>query len=511
MITDSRPAADLDRFRLRTFLSKVAEIGELETVAGPTQLCDVSARVESSSNAVLFNDVGPERYQMVGGVAASRLRIAAAFGVPPEKAVHEMIRRLANPQGSVEIASADAPVHAKVITGADIDLTTLPFHLQHQYDGGLYISTGIDFTIDPQTGRRNIGCRRLMLRSKNTMRANLTSPSDLKRMLVAATKRGERLPCTFVVGSGPLDFLAATQRISVDEFDLIGALRGEPVPLVNGVTNGIPVPADAEMTIEGYFDELGHRELEGPFGEFYGFYGGPHVDPVFHVTAITRRADVLYQTLVHGCKVISHADGSHIASMNTEVGAWRALRALRLEPHNIHASPASNGRPHLRVSLTDPAPGQARAVISALFALPVVKQVVVVNDDVDVRNDDEVMWATCSRFRADRDLVISEALPANYSDPMSIGRTVAKIGFDCTKDLPPDRPLDDVRAISIVLSGERRVATLREALADGPRYFSELMVDLGSRDGREIAIELDGLREAGVLERTERGQWYLNG
>jgi UbiD family decarboxylase len=511
MIAHSGPALDLEKFRLRTFLGALAEIGELETIAAPTALADVSYHVEQSRNAVFFSDAGPEHYQMVGGVAASRRRIAAAFGVAPDQAVHEFMRRLGTPQGSVEIPSADAPVHADIVTGEDVDLTRLPFHLQHAFDGGLYISTGIDFTIDPVTGRRNIGCRRLMLRSKTTLRANLTAPSDLKRMLLAATQRGERLPCTFVVGSSPLDFLAATQRVPVDEVDLIGAIRGEPVPLVRGVTNGIPVPADAEMTIEGYFDELGHRELEGPFGEFYGFYGGPHIDPVFHVTAITRRSDVLYQTLVHGCKVISHADGSHIASMNTEAGAWRALRALRLEPRNIHAAPASNGRPHVRVSLTDPAPGQARAVISALFALPVIKQVVVVNDDVDVRNDDEVLWAMCSRFRADRDLVIAEGMPANYSDPMSIDRTIAKIGFDCTESLPPDRPLDDVRAMAVLLSGERRVATLREALADGPRYFSELMVDLGSRDGRDIVLELDVLREAGVLERNDRGQWFLTG
>jgi 3-polyprenyl-4-hydroxybenzoate decarboxylase len=141
----------------------------------------------------------------------------------------------------------------------------------------------------------------------------------------------------------------------------------------------------------------------------------------------------------------------------------------------------------------------------------VIKQVVVVNDDVGVRNDDEVLWAMCSRFRADRDLVIAEGMPANYSDPMSIDRTIAKIGFDCTESLPPDRPLDDVRAMAVLLSGERRVATLREALADGPRYFSELMVDLGSRDGRDIVLELDVLREAGVLERNDRGQWFLTG
>ena len=509
--TQSVPKIDFDKFRLRTFVAKLEAIGELETIREYVDLVDVSPRIEASRKALFFTDVGPQHVQMVAGISAGRKRLAAAFDVSEEETVHEYMRRLATPQGSVFVESADAPVHADVITGDDIDLTLLPFHLQHELDGGVYISAGIDFTLDPLSGRGNIGCRRLMLRSKNTMRANLTSESDLKRMYVAAAKRGERLPVTFVVGSSPLDFMAATQRQPVDEFDLLGSVRGEPVPLVRGISNGIPVPADAEMTIEGYFDELGHRELEGPFGEFYGFYGGVHIDPVFHVTAITRRTDVLYQTLMHSGKIVARADGSNMASLSTEVTAWKALKALRLDVHAIHAAPASNGRPHVRVSLKDAKPGHARAVISALFAVPVIKQVVVVDADVDVRSDEEVLWAQCSRFRADRDLIVAPGLPANYSDPMALERTVAKIGFDCTKDPGPKPDIDHIRSIATPLTGQKRASSVREALAGGPRYFGGLLADLGSRDGREVAIELDRLREEGILARDDHGAWFLTG
>lgn len=510
MTAQSVHVVDLEKFRLRTFLAKLDAIGELETVSSPIALVDVSPRIESSTKALFFKDVGPQHYQMVSGVSAGRKRLAAAFGVDEPQTVHEYMRRLNTPKGSIEIESSSAPVHADILTGDAIDLTQLPFHLQHQYDGGVYISSGIDFCVDPANGRRNVGCRRLMLRGKNTMRANLTSDSDLKKTYLAAVKRGERLPVTFVVGSSPLDYLAATQRQPVDEFDLIGAVRGEAVPLVCGVTNGVPVPADAEMTIEGYFDELGYRELEGPYGEFYGFYGGVHIDPVFHVTAITRREDVLYQTLMHSGRLISRADGSNMAALSTEVASWKALRALRIEPEVIHAAPASNGRPHVRVSLKDPRPGQARAVISALFALPVIKQVVVVDADIDPRSDDEVLWAMSARFRADRDLIVTEGLPANYSDPMSVESTIAKIGFDCTKEAPADRPIDEVRSFAVPIVRHRVHADVREALGARPRYFSELVADLASEDGREIAMELDRLREAGILERNELGQWFLN-
>jgi 3-polyprenyl-4-hydroxybenzoate decarboxylase len=114
-----------------------------------------------------------------------------------------------------------------------------------------------------------------------------------------------------------------------------------------------------------------------------------------------------------------------------------------------------------------------------------------------------------ARFRADRDLIVTPGLPANYADPMAVERTIAKIGYDCTKPAPPDRPIDEVRAFSVPLTGERRCATVREALAGGPRFFSELLVVLGSRDGREIALELDALREAGELDRMPNGAWTL--
>ena len=109
---------------------------------------------------------------------------------------------------------------------------------------------------------------------------------------------------SYVIGSHPLDYLAATQKQPVDEFALVGTVRGEPVPMVRGVTNGIYVPADAEAVIEGYFDELGYREMEGPYGEFYGYYGPMHIDPVFHATAITMRRDVMFQTVLHAGRFV---------------------------------------------------------------------------------------------------------------------------------------------------------------------------------------------------------------
>ncbi len=103
-----------------------------------------------------------------------------------------------------------------------------------------------------------------------------------------------------MVGGHPIDYFVATMRLPVDELGLVASLRGERLAVVKSITNDIRVPADAEYVLEGYLGEEGYREPEGPYGEFLGYYGGVKTNPVFHVTAITRRADALFQTLTIG-------------------------------------------------------------------------------------------------------------------------------------------------------------------------------------------------------------------
>ena len=361
----AEPGVDLEKFRLRHFVAKLHEIGEVEVHDEPVALGDLSAVIEATPKAAHFKRVGAEQFEMIAAVSGSRKRLAAALGVGEREIAHEFMRRMANPQPVVEVPSQLAPVHQVIRQGDDIDLTRLPFHVQHEYDGGTYISSGIDFSADPLTGKANVGCRRLMLRSRDTMRSNLTDASDLKNIYLGCLKRGERLPVSFAIGSHPLDYLAATCKMPIDEFGLVATLRGEPVPMVRGVSNGVLAPADAEMIIEGYFDEHGYRELEGPYGEFYGFYGPVHIDPVFQVTAITQRRDVLHQTVLHSGRYLSRTDSANLGSLHAEVAIWRALRARGIEPVAVHAVPASNGRQHARVALKQTRPGEVRAPLAS--------------------------------------------------------------------------------------------------------------------------------------------------
>jgi 2,5-furandicarboxylate decarboxylase 1 len=501
---------DFERFRLRRLVEELTRLGEVEVHDEPVALADLSSVIEASDKAVHFRNAGPERLELVAGVMGSRRRLAVALGVEERDSLGEYERRMASPQAHFEVRSADAPVHQVVLTGDDIDLTKLPFYLQHDLDGGPYISSAIDFSVDPATGRHNVGCRRLMLRGRRHLRTNLTAPSDLKRAYLACVERGDRLPISFAVGSHPTAYIAATSRAPMDEFDLVATLRGAPLPMVRGVTNDVPAPADAEMIIEGYLDELGYRELDGPYGEFWGFYGAAHIDPVFHVTAITMRHDVLHQSVLHGGRNMGRMEMTPTGALHSESAAQAALRAAKIAPAAVYAVDSVSVGQHVRVAL-DPAaaPGQARAVISALFALPGMKHVVVVDSDIDVRDDAEVEWALSTRFRADRDLMVADGFPGFYSDPtISAEGTLAKVGFDATAGLPGDS-MEEWRPTPPQVSRERRAGSVREALQDGPLYFREIMDALGSDDGREVALELDELREEGALTRGPNWQWQL--
>src|SRR6185436_260400 len=151
-------------------------------------------------------------------------------------------------------------------------LTTLPVHLGHGADGAPYISSSIDYVVDARTGWTNVGVRRLMLRGRREAGIDLVSPSDLRALYEASAAAGRPLPVSFAVGTHPIDHVAATMRFPVDELRLVASLRDAPLPVVKCVTNAILVPADAEYVLEGYFNERGHVEPEGPYGEFLGYY-----------------------------------------------------------------------------------------------------------------------------------------------------------------------------------------------------------------------------------------------
>src|SRR5437773_258755 len=418
---------DLHAFRLRRFLESLPP-SELQRVDQPVELGDVAAMHDGNAKAVWFARAGGA--ELAANVTASRSRLALAFGTTPERLLAEVLKRLGAPQQLVEVKEAPA----QEVVERDPDLTALPVHLQHAYDGAPYISASMDFTRDPAREVTNVGIRRLMLRGRREAGVDLNAPSDLQAIYRAAVSRGERLPIAFVVGSHPVDHVAAAMRLPGDELALMAALRGTALPVVKCKTSDLRVPADAEYVLEGYLDERGYVEPEGPYGEFLGYYGALKTNPVFHLTAITHRKDAIFQTATISGRRLDRTDTAQLNAIRVEVSVWRALAAAVGEVVAVYATPSSGGAFNVRVAVRQGVPGEARVAIGAVFATPVnVKHVFVVDPDVDIFSDEQMDWALATRFQAERDLVVVGGFRAMPLDPSLRGaRTGSKAGFDLT-------------------------------------------------------------------------------
>jgi UbiD family decarboxylase len=505
------PAGDLDRFRLRRFIEDLVAAGEAERRDTPVDLAGIAEILDGNPRAVHFRAAGPERQELVGNVVSSRARVARAFGVAPERLAAEIQRRLGNKPEIVEVTRAEAPVQQVVETDT-ADLTTLPVHLQHGLDGSPYISASIDYARDARTGLTNVGIRRLMLRGRRETGVDLVSPSDLRALYEASASEGRPLPVSFVVGAHPIDHVAAMMRMPIDELGIVASLRDAPLAVVKGVTNDIRVPADAEMVIEGYFDARGHVEAEGPYGEFLGYYGAVKKNPVFHLTAITRRRDALFQTATIGGRAMSRTDTAVLTSVRTEVVIWKALELAVREPVAVYATTSSGGNFNVRIALRQRVPGEARNAIAACMSTLVnVKNVFVVDPDIDITSDEQMDWALATRFQPDRDLIVIGGMRTLPLDPsITAGRVGAKAGFDLTWPFGTGTRIE-TRVPEPPRFAGRRFPSVEAALADGPKYFEELMTAVGSRDGREIVLALEALRSRAALDRDGEGRYFIGG
>lgn len=503
---------DTERFRVRTFVEQLAAHGELETIREPVPLSHIAGRLDGNPKAVLFKSAGPEGAELVGNVLGARKRLALAFGVEEQQAMPEMMRRLANPLAPVEVSKDHAPVQQIVLRDDEADFTKLPVHLQHELDGAPYISATLDFARDEITGFTNVGIRRIMLRGRREAGIDMIAPSDLRVIYNRAHQRGEKMPMAFTVGFHPLDAIAAlTVTPPMDEFDIMGAMRGSPVPVVKCVTQDLFVPADAEIVLEGYLDEGGWREPEGPFGEYVGYYGKLKRNPVFHLTAITMRRDTLFQTATIGGRFMAQTDTAQLAALKTEGAVWAALQQAVREPVSVYATASSGGMYNVRVSIRQRVPGEARNAMAAVMgSIADVKHVFVLDADIDVFSDEQFDWALATRFQADRDLVVASGFRVVPLDPSLDGaRTGGKAGFDLT--MPFGRSADQdwaVPAPPVFRQAPRR--SVLQALKEGPCYFRELMEAAGSDDGREIVRELEDIKAQNQVVRLEDGRYAID-
>jgi 2,5-furandicarboxylate decarboxylase 1 len=379
-----------------------------------------------------FERVRGSRFPVVTNLFADRRRFARALGVGAESLAAEWVAR--GERRLAPVVRPGGPVRDVVLTGPGVDLGALPVIRHFSEDGGPYITNGIVVAKDPDTGVRNASYHRMQLRGPNRLGTSLHSRRHLWDYQRRAEGHGEALAVSVVIGAHPLFHFGGglwKGPIDVDEYEVVGGFLGEPLEIVPGVTVPVEAPADAEIVLEGRILP-GAREPEGPFAEFTGYASERSTQHVVEVTAITHRRDALYQDIVAGIS----AEHTTLLAVPQEARLLRVLRGHYPGVRAVSYPQSGTCRLHCYVSLAQTAEGQAKNVaFTALGEDLSLKLVVVVDDDVDVYQEQDVLWAVATRMQADRDLsVIPNAMGA-ILDPSTRDGTTAKVIIDATRPI----------------------------------------------------------------------------
>jgi UbiD family decarboxylase len=382
----------------------------------PLLFCE---KVEGSDAPVVIN------------AQASRKLMALALECETAELAARFTERQGKPLTPVEVDNA--PVHQVIIIGDEVDLTQVPLLTHYDVNAAPYITAGIVVAVDPDTGVRNTSYNRLMMARKRELRIFMAVGRHLWTLHNKVERRNEPLPVAIVVGVHPLFSLGAQAFTpsTEDEYAVIGGMMGEALRVVKAKTVPILVPADAEMVIEGKILPNVRRE-EGPFGEFTGHAVSKDDRQVIEVTAITHRENYIFQDVHAG-----YTEHKLMGAVPREAALIKAVRQSVPTVKNVCMPVSGNCRFHAYISIAKRTPGQAKNAICAAFASDMLlKHVVIVDDDIDVFDEEQVLWAVSNRFQADRGLVVIANAQGSELDPSAgPGGLNAKMGLDATKPL----------------------------------------------------------------------------
>lgn len=424
---------------LRTFLDSLSE-DQVLRVREPLALDYIPTalvlELEKRQQFPVLYIERPQGFDMpvVANLFADRRRIARMAGAAsPSRFNQAWLQAEANPIPPVMVE--EGPVQEVVLSGEAVDARSLPISRHFEQDAGRYIGSGILVCKDPDTGVRNLSYQRLQLKARNRFGASLHSRGHIWDHLQRAEARGQNLEVAVVLGAHPAVHLAAAAKVAmeVDEYDIAGGLLKQPVELVKCQTIDVEVPANAEIVLEG--ELLAHtHEDEGPFGEYTGYSTLRSTRNVFVVKAITRRANPIYLDVIPGYS----SEHLLLGRVAKEAHVYQRLREVVPNVTGLNY-PRSGTHFHAYISLRKTAEGQARHALMLLFGLdPYVKLAVAVDDDIDVFNEEEVLWAMATRFQADTDLFVVPRVFCNRLDPSAVNGMSAKLGIDATAPLAWD-------------------------------------------------------------------------
>jgi 2,5-furandicarboxylate decarboxylase 1 len=448
---------NVDNQSLRGFLRMVEEDfpDEIVRIREPVDLRFETTSVvfeldrAGKSPVMVFENVGGQTMPVVTNVAGNRKLLAACLGVPLDDLPSAFRQRCQTylPCEVVERAAWDEIV----LEGDDVDLTKLPIPLQFSVDGAPYITAGQISARDPISGVDTTGFHRLMVRGKNRLGVSLHSRRRMYEFHRRAEEHGQSLPVAITIGTHPLHYMGSMVYAyppNVRKFEIIGGLFGEPYRLARCGVQDLEVPAGAEMIIEGEI-LAGVHEPEGPFGEFTGYASYRSTQNVFVAHRIRMRRDAMFHSVTSGMS----RDHILISCITREGEILNTIRRNLPNVRAVHVPHTTCGAFMAIVSMKKTAEGEPQMAIMATFGTELyTKYVIVVDEDVDIFNMNDVMWALATRVRAEKDIIFIPGAKGAILDPSSDPETftLTKMGIDATK--PSGRDF----AERLVISDEQR-------------------------------------------------------
>ena len=487
------------RYRdLRDFLSQLERLGELKRVTVEvdprleiTEICDRVLKAEGP--ALLFEKPKGHTIPVLANLFGTPRRVALGMGQESVEALREVGKLLASlkepepPQGFRDALErlpmlkqafamapkevSSAPCQEVVWEGNDVDLSRLPVQTCWPADAGPLITWGLTVTRGPYKKRQNLGIYRQQVIGRNRviMRwlAHRGGAQDFRDHCEAHP--GEPFPVAVALGADPATLLGAVTPVpdTLSEYQFAGLLRGGRTEIVKCLGCDLSVPASAEIVLEGVIHP-GETALEGPFGDHTGYYNEQERFPVFTIERITMRRDPIYHSTYTG----KPPDEPAILGVALNEVFVPILTRQFPEIVDFYLPPEGCSYRLAVVSMKKQYPGHAKRIMfgvwSFLRQFMYTKFIVVTDDDVDVRNWKEVIWALTTRVDPARDTVIVENTPIDYLDFASpVSGLGSKMGIDATNKWPGETTRTWGRPIAMDPEVKKRVDALWGSLGLG--------------------------------------------
>ncbi len=433
MSVERKPVAFGD---LRSWIAALKAQGELVEIGAEVdwniELGTIMrlAQGPGTGKALLFNNIKDYNQpasrcrRIFGSALNSYRRIAMMLGLPPETHPRELVKlgRTVLTGSIPPRIVASGPVKENILKGPDVDLYEFPAPHWNRLDGGRYLLTyGGCVTKDPDSGIMNVGIYRGMVARHDQIPILMWRAQHIGHHVTAWQAAGQtEMPIAVAIGWEPsLGFCAGTPVAKgVCEYDVMGAIRGQPVELVKCETVDLYVPATAEIVIEGYLGlDPQSYVMEGPYAEFTGYLAGDRSPkPAIRVTCITHRNDPILRGTIEGSMPGSYSENAVCSSIMRAATAWNVLdRAGVPDITDVWCPPVQAGINTL-IQMKQSYRGQAKQAANALWGSSAAhvryKHVTVVDDDIDIHDYAAVDWAIAYRVNAGEDDVV--IMPATF-------------------------------------------------------------------------------------------------